>query len=282
MRKYVRKTEHIDKERGDKLTTQRQDLAALYAPNCPTETRRDILDAFIGWFCGKEESTLDNPLANAFLQTLIDKQKANVQRYLDICEDRRPKKKMDKDGETYVDISSVGATHAPINKSKVKEESKIDSSFTGGDEESRADAAPPSPLTVADAKKELMVLAPPITSHNYSKDNIDYYNETKDDDWASADAAIEHTLVVVDEPDNNTTRITLTKLCAKIGLSLFARAVFHFDTEIFNAEHGGDGDGKCPFRSKGKTLIARLKRLAAAVAVLNEAKISDPDEESPE
>ena len=168
-------------------------------------------------------------------------------------------------------------------KARVKEEAKvIDSSFTVGDEESRADAAPPSPLTVADAKKELMVLAPPVNSHNYSKDNIDYYNETKDDDWASADAAIEHTLVVVDEPDNNTTRITLAKLCGKIGLSLFHRAVFRFDTEIFNAEHGGDGDGKCPFRSKGKTLIARLKRLAAAVAVLAEVEVSDPDEESPE
>lgn len=163
-RNYVRKTEKIDPERGDALTLNKDDIEGLFTPTYPVELRHAILDALLGWFVGSDVPTLTDPSANMVLQILINRQRKKVKSYLEICNSRSIKK--GKDGATYVGTSRDKAPHVPNinrNKEELDMTKGISNSSVGGGA-SRANAAPPTPISVKEAQKFLAMNAPQISS----------------------------------------------------------------------------------------------------------------------
>jgi len=163
-RNYVRKTEKIDPERGDALTLNKDDIEGLFTPTYPVKLRHAILDALLGWFVGADVPTLTDPSANMVLQMLINRQRKKVKSYLEICNSRSIKK--GKDGATYVGTSRDKTPHVPnINRSKEElDMTKGISNSSVGDGASRANAAPPTPLSEKEAKKFLAMNAPQIST----------------------------------------------------------------------------------------------------------------------
>lgn len=294
MRRYVRKTELIDKERGDMLSLRRQDVEALYSASYPAETRRDILDALIGWFAGGDAPKLENPLADAFLQTFVSRQRESVRRYIEICRGRSPGKgetsrdkptqaaKPDagksKDGAAYVETSNDEARSVTnINKSKVKINDDIKESFifTVGERLPRTDAAAPSPLTVEEAQKAVNMIAPPADEKHYSDNDRKYYGECEEEgEWNDGEGLINYALEVIEEAKNPITRNALKKVLDEIGEPIFRRAVFRFDTDLFAEREriGSTSTQDAPddsiAQTPGKHLLARLRRLQAALRAL--------------
>ena len=180
-----------------------------------------------------------------------------------------------KDGATSADMSRHVSPNINKTENKVKEKDGNLFSFTVGDEVSRADAVTPSPLSVAEAKKELMILAPPVNDERYSEDDMKYYEECRDEDYGDEEATVDHALDVIGETESDKSRNALAKFCAAVGLNLFRRAVFRFDTDVFQDERKGGKEKS--FRSKGAALMARLKRLSAAVDALDEDTLDAVD-----
>ena len=163
-RNYIRKTEKIDPERGDALTLNKDDIEGLFTPTYPVKLRHAILDALLGWFVGADVPTLTDPSANMVLQMLINRQRKKVKSYLEICNSRSIKK--GKDGATYVGTSRDKTPHVPnINRNKEElDMTKGISNSSVGDGASRAVAAPPTPISVKEAKKFLAMDAPQIST----------------------------------------------------------------------------------------------------------------------
>ena len=253
MRNYVRKTELMDKERGDLLTVSRergvlsvreQDVVALFAPDYPPETRRDILDAFIGWFAGGDAPKLENPLANAFLQTLVNRQKESVQKFIERCNTNRANVK--QRGATTVKPENEGqrgvTTVTNIKESNVivKEISKgKDISFTvrNGVTRGQEPRMPVSPTVDEPVKdesvKEINMIAPPIDEKHYSADDRQFYDDcVEDGDFRTADSILDFTLRTIDETDNPITRNALRKYLKDVGEEKFKLAAFRFDTDL--------------------------------------------------
>lgn len=270
-RRYVRKTELMDKERGDALTLRKEDVAALYEPSFPAETRRIILDALIGWFAGAELSPIGDTIANAYLQMLVGRQKKSVSRYLEYCkvrvENRAQQEKakgaqvptpdtptqdtpkttnQDENGVTGVDTSrdvSGCDGNIIISKSKVKEISKgKDISFTVGKDVMRGQE-PRTPLspTVEEPEESVVhphirtidMIAPPIDSKHYSAEELDVYNDLKEmGDLDDTESIITYTLQTIYETDNPITKNALKKYAADIGDDMLKRAAYRFDCDL--------------------------------------------------
>lgn len=274
--------------RGDVLSISREDLVRLKA--VPFERFAPIFYQLFKWFVDGDETPLEDPVANAMLEGYKEHQRINARRrkaFL-IAQQEKINKRWKKNecvNTMEYHGKSKGSRRIPRNtteyqvkakaKAEVKEEAKDSSSFTVGDEESRTDAAPPSPLSVAEAKKELMILAPPVNDERYSEDDMKYYEENRDEDYGDEDAAVEHALDVIDEAENDKARNALAKSCSAVGLNLFRRALFRFDTDVFQDERKGGKEKS--FRSKGAALMARLKRLSAAVDALDEDTLDAVD-----
>ncbi len=302
MRNYVRKTELMDKERGDLLTIRRQDVAALFAPNFPHETRRDILDAFIGWFAGGEALTLDDPLANAFLQTYIGRQKESVRNYLDFCDRRKengsgPKRKKNE-GTRETSVSPVprddGEQVFPNIKEsnvRVKEISnEKDISFTVGNgvtrgQEPRMTVSPTVDESVDDDSVRMTgirtvgMIAPPIDARHYSEDERENYQDLKNmGDLDDAECLVNYALGLIEEKDNALTKNALKKRIAEIGEEMFMRAAYRFDCDLYaECEKYHVVDQPPPkdafpedslHASLGRHFMARLCRLKKALAAL--------------
>ena len=112
-RKYVRKTEKIDPERGDTLTLKKKEVEQFFTPGYPVKVRHAVFDALLGWFAGADKPHLDNPVFDGILQTLIKTQMENVRNYIETCNSRSTKKS--EDGATYVETSIDKATHVPTH-----------------------------------------------------------------------------------------------------------------------------------------------------------------------
>ena len=165
-RKYVRKTEKTDPERGDTLTLKKKEVEQFFTPGYPVKVRHAVFDALLGWFVGASKTHLDNPVVDGILQTLIKTQMENVQNYLDKCETNR-ENVLSRNRGTTVPLVTPGGTTVTThnNNSRNKHEHNKDMFVsTVGDGASRAVAAPPTPLSVKEAKKFLAMNAPQISS----------------------------------------------------------------------------------------------------------------------
>lgn len=311
-RRYVRKTELMDKERGDALTLRKEDVAALYEPSFPAETRRIILDALIGWFAGAELSPIGDTIANAYLQMLVGRQKKSVSRYLEYCkvrvENRAQQEKAkgaqvptpdtpEPQSDAPTGVTGVGTSrdvsgcdgNIIISKSKVKEISKEkDISFTVGKDVMRGQE-PRTPLspTVEEPEESAVhphirtidMIAPPIDARHYSEDDRQFYDDcVEDGEFENADSILDFTLRTIDETDNPITRNALRKYLKDVGEEKFKLAAFRFDTDLTTEKEkigSTDAEDAPPdslMATPGKHLIARLKRLKAALDVLENGR----------
>lgn len=306
LRNYIRKTANLDPERGDALTWRREDFAPLYAPTFPKESRRDILDAALGWFCsppGTPTPHLDNPLADAFLQTIISRQKKKVEDYIAGCD----KKVYHKDG------GNMGQHEVPhvanINQSEDKDTRRELSLSSVEGDKTRADAALVPFLSVEEAKQELAIIAPQISSHPCMKttngeptakcrqlagsdlsfavmvigDKIFEKPIPKEDDFNDYDDFEK----AQDKYDEELERKVIKPVLAAVGIQdkndesrlsnndkeTFKRAYVHAVIEANNNDTKICGK---PVKNKIAFVIARMKRAKEAVKVLEAAKAKKP------
>ena len=173
-----------------------------------------------------------------------------------------------------------------ISKSKVKEISKgKDISFTvrNGVTRGQEPRMPVSPTVDEPVKdesvKEINMIAPPIDEKHYSADDRQFYDDcVEDGDFENADSILDFTLRTIDETDNPITRNALRKYLKDIGEEKFKLAAFRFDTDLtIEKEKIGSTDAEdAPpdslMATPGKHLIARLKRLKAALDVLENGR----------
>jgi hypothetical protein len=265
MRKYIRKADRIDPERGDILQLTRKSVAPLYANGYPQEMRRNIFDALLGWFVGGEEPSISDPLANSYLQMLIAAQKEEVQKYLDICHANR--ENVMNHGVTRGNDRSLGVTSVG-NINKEEEKDNVNKSFSSSVwEETGSLEAPPSShnsvLSRKDAITELMMIAPPIDNRHYSMDDLEFYDECHMDD---DDTSVIDELVTDFERNGATnTRKPLEQYLADVGDEMFRRAWFRFDTDVYKAQKA-----EKPFDNPAGVFFGRLKRLKTALQSLRQ------------
>lgn len=311
MRNYIRKTANLDPERGDALTWRREELSPLYAKTFPSDIRRDILDMAGAWFCDPPNTPtphLDNPLADAFLQTIISRQKKKVEDYIAGCD----KKVYHKDAGNMGQLEVPHVTKE--NQNEDKDTRREISLSSEGDDKARTDAALASPSSVGEAKKTLAMFAPEMSSHaELVKDGKPV------DDWArnylaaTADASL---LMVatrlypddIDEKDETINEILegnsffddsdLPKVFFKSDGGKFIKSALTASEDIYHAFNSKDSDhavGKSDevfkralldgYISASKNssvknptawILSRLKKVAAAVTTLENAKPPNP------
>lgn len=127
--------------------------------------------------------------------------------------------------------------------------------------------------------KEINMIAPPIDEKHYSADDRQFYDDcVEDGDFENADSILDFTLRTIDETDNPITRNALRKYLKDIGEEKFKLAAFRFDTDLTTekAKIGSTDAEDAPpdslMATPGKHLIARLKRLKAALDVLENGR----------
>ncbi|MBO5704138.1 MAG: hypothetical protein J6R91_06200 [Bacteroidaceae bacterium] len=265
MRKYIRKADRIDPERGDILQLTRKSVAPLYANGYPQEMRRNIFDSLLGWFVGGEEPSISDPLANSYLQFLIAAQKEEVQKYLDICHANR-ENVMNK-GATRGNDRSLGVTSVG-NINKEEEKDNVNKSFSSSVCEEEGSLSAPlsshdSVLLRDAALQEIGKIAPPIDNHYYSQEDLEFYEENHADD---DDTSVIDELVKDFERSGATnTRKPLEQYLADVGDEMFRRAWFRFDTDVYKAQRA-----EKPFDNPAGVFLGRLKRLKTALQSLHQ------------
>lgn len=311
MRNYIRKTANLDPERGDALTWRREELSPLYAKTFPSDIRRDILDMAGAWFCDPPNTPtphLDNPLADAFLQTIISRQKKKVEDYIAGCD----KKVFHKDAGNMGQLEVPHVTKG--NQNEDKDTRREISLSSEGDDKARTDAALASPFSVEDAKKTLAMFAPEIMSHSEllkdGKQPTDwtrkYLAATADasllmiakrlypDDFSEKDEAISEILDGSSFFDDS----ELPNGFFKPDGGKFIKSALAVSDTIYNAYDSRDGDHAIEksdkvfkralldgYISASKNssvknptawILSRLKKVAAAVTTLENAKPPNP------
>jgi hypothetical protein len=262
MRKYIRKADRIDPERGDILQLTRKSVAPLYANGYPQEMRRNIFDALLGWFVGGEEPSISDPLANSYLQFLIAAQKEEVQKYLDICRSRGK-----EDGVTYVASSCLNSTYVG-NINKEEEKDNVKKSFSSSVYKDEGALCAPltlhdSVLSRKDAVTELMMIAPPIDNRHYSMEDLQYHEECHED--RDEVSVIDELVTDFERSGATNTRKPLEQYLADVGDEMFRRAWFRFDTDFYEAKKA-----EKPFDNPAGVFLGRLKRLKTALQSLRQ------------
>lgn len=158
-----------------------------------------------------------------------------------------------------------------------------------GLEKTRADAALFNPLSVEEAKKLSMMLAPPINADNYSAEDLDSYKELQEE-VKTEDGAIKTVMSMTEEGKRDKkavrfSRNTYRKFYRELGHDMFVRAFFRFDTNLFMEYQKYDKDNMPPDLSKfpedsiaknpAASFTANLKRLEKAIAVMKGSDLSD-------
>lgn len=265
MRKYIRKADRIDPERGDILQLTRKSVAPLYANGYPQEMRRNIFDALLGWFVGGEEPSISDPLANSYLQFLIAAQKEEVQKYLDFCRQQAENR---GNGATTVDHRSPYGATMVGNINKEEEKDNVNKSFSSSVYKDEGSLC--APLTLHDsvlprdaALQEIGKIAPPIDNRHYSIDDLQFYDEchTDDDDTS----VIDELTTDFERKGATNTRKPLEQYLADVGDEMFRRAWFRFDTDVYKAQKA-----EKPFDNPAGVFLGRLKRLKAALQSLHQ------------
>lgn len=273
MRNYIRKADRIDKERGDVLQLPKQFLEPLYSSDYPVDARRDILDALVGWFIGREIPKLKNPLANAQLQGFINQQKEAVQSYLDLCRvnANNRARQPNEDGATTVPQGRRSST-AVGNKRKetVNVKDKRNESFTVDVSGVDADATPDTSITAtalteAEARQTIAAFAPPATEEIYGKEFVEAEERSGiggkfvELEQFSCDFILSR----IDEKGNALTRNALLKFRREVGADVLWRAWVRFYNDKTAAKDRGE-----PFTNPGALFMSRLKSIREALSVM--------------
>ncbi len=160
--------------RGDVLSIPREDLLRLKA--VPLKRFAPIFHQLIKWFVDGDETPLEDPLANAMLEGFKEHQRVNAKRRLAFLKKQAASAKKGAEARWGTSQNAHGQPTATRGqprvaqvkaqaKAEAKEEAKASSSFASvGDGASRAYAAPPTPLSVEEAKKFLAMDAPQIST----------------------------------------------------------------------------------------------------------------------
>ena len=160
--------------RGDVLSIPREDLLRLKA--VPLKRFAPIFNQLIKWFVDGDETPLEDPLANAMLEGFKEHQRVNAKRRLAFLKKQAASAKKGAEARWGTSQNAHGQPTATRGqprvaqvkakaKAEAKEEAKAISSFASvGDGASRAVAAPPTPISVKEAKKFLAMDAPQISS----------------------------------------------------------------------------------------------------------------------
>lgn len=156
-------------------------------------------------------------------------------------------------------------------------------SFSSSVRENRApvDTAPVSLDSVEDAKKLLMMLAPPIDGKHYSEEDTEYFKDMEIEKEKDAVKAVMTSTdeIRADEEQRKFSANTYRKFYRELGRDLFIRAYFRFDTDLANenAKYGNSDDSEdmsgypedAIARNPAKVFTSRLKRLKDAAAATN-------------
>ena len=269
MRHYTRKADRIDKERGDVLQLHREDMEPLFADGFPPEARHTILDALFGWFVGGEEPTLDEPLANAYLQAFINRQKSEVLRYLDFCR-VRVENRAAAGKNAGRQVTTLAGNSKETVKVTVKGKQSEPFTVTGDGSRVNADATLDPSLTAtvpteADARKTIASFAPPATEENYGKEFAEAESRSHvGEKFAKSEQyACDFMLKMLDEKENEQTRNALTKFRREIGADMMWRTVVRFYNDKTSAKKRGE-----PFNNPGALFMSRLKAVREAMATV--------------
>lgn len=159
--------------RGDVLSIPRKDLVQL--ATVPFKRFAPIFHQLFKWFVDGDNTPLKDPLANAMLERLKVQQlenarrrKAFLVRQADLSKKGVEARQRNANGNPWV-ISGqpVGNPTVTQIKPKPKPEPKLEqreSLGSVGDGASRANAAPPTPISVKEAQKFLAMNAPQIST----------------------------------------------------------------------------------------------------------------------
>lgn len=271
MRKYIRKADRIDPERGDILQLTRKSVAPLYANGYPQEMRHNIFDSLLGWFVGGEEPSISDPLANSYLQMLIAAQKEEVQKYLDFCRQRADNRSY---GVTSVDTSSLyGVTSVGNINNK---ENKIDDNkesilFSVCEDRGASDAPSASHVELRDTRQTLMMIAPPVDGKHYNEEQLLFAHECPEmlEDPKEYISSFEKDF---NDLGYEGTRPTLERYCEELGANMFMRTCFKFDSE-WPFDHENNTRSTKKFNNPPGALFSRFKRLKEALEATKAAKV---------
>lgn len=161
--------------RGDVLSIPREDLVRLKA--VPLERFAPIFYQLFKWFVDGDETPLEDPIANAMLEGYKEHQRQNAMRrkaFLVEQANRSAKGVAARKAKIMQPVGyprntngqPVGNPRITQVKAEAKAEAKVKASDLAsvGDGASRANAAPPTPISVKEAQKFLAMNAPQISS----------------------------------------------------------------------------------------------------------------------
>lgn len=160
--------------RGDVLSIPREYLVRMKA--VPYERFAPIFYQLIKWFVDGDKTPLEDPLANAELEGMKEEQRKNAlrRRAFLVEQSNRAKKGAEARwgtrnarGQPRASTVGRGQPRDAQPKPKPKPEPKLEqreSLGSVGDGASRANAAPPTPISVKDAQKFLAMNAPQIST----------------------------------------------------------------------------------------------------------------------
>lgn len=163
--------------RGDVLSIPREDLVRLKA--VPLERFAPIFYQLFKWFVDGDETPLEDPIANAMLEGYKEHQRQNAMRrkaFLVEQANRSAKGVAARKAKIMQPVGNPRNTNGqPVGnpritqakaKAKAKAEAKAKASDLAsvGDGASRANAAPPTPISVKEAQKFLAMNAPQIST----------------------------------------------------------------------------------------------------------------------
>ena len=276
--------------RGDVLSLSKEDIARVY--KLPKRIYAPIIHALMKWFMTGERVTLSDPRDDGMLEGFIEHQKANANKRREYLEKQlelanrsvASRKANQAAGKPRLNHGST-MVQPPLNQIKEKEEEKdeVMNSFSSSVRENRApvDTAPVSLDSVEDAKKLLMMLAPPIDGKHYSEEDTEYFKDMEIEKEKDAVKAVMTSTgeIMADEEQRKFSANTYRKFYREFGHDLFVRAYFRFDTDLANenAKYGNSDDSEdmsrypedAIARNPAKVFTARLKRLKDVAAATN-------------
>ena len=282
-----RPIELFDEVRGDILSISREDFVEIYEYEDPDffEIMRGLGAFFVGNKGDPEPEIKARDKRNiGVIKRLIDHQKVNAMREL-----KRKKAAFGAANSRWNDkAQNANACERmrkdtdAVDKGKGKDKDKVKRSlsFPVRENKAPADAALVSLDSVEDAKRQLMILAPPVDGEHYSEDDIDYWNDLMPKNEKDAVIAVMNTTKESKAGDERRkfSANTYRKFYHELGHDLFGRAYFRFSTDLANEDekYGNSDDSsdlsKYPedaiTRNPAKVFTARLKRLMAMKSVI--------------